>query len=366
MRYNKALRAVFTVILSVALLLGGCGIIPQANIPDMSREQNSPNDTADTSGDTSDEARLPQTETEVCTSDTTEDEASSDALLPTTAPYTLAWISDTQHYSASYPEIYLSMTDWIVKNKEERNIKAVVHTGDVVDTYGRDKQWDNAASAMSRLDGAIPYVVLAGNHDVGANSGELDYTRFSACYGKASAFGEQESTLWYKDGESRALLLDVGGTGYIILALGWGADEAAFSWANDVLSQYRDRIAILATHKYLRADLSVSTNGKLLFENVVKPNPNIRLVLCGHNHGAGRIATEIDDDGDGTTDRTVWQLIANYQDEANGGNGFIRLLTIDEEKGSLSVKTYSPYTDTYNCLSAEEDEFSLYIEDWFR
>lgn len=289
----------------------------------------------------------------------------SDPSAPEREAYTFAWISDTQIYSASYPDIFTEMTAWVADNSASLGIRALFHTGDVVDSRSKPQQWINARSAMSLLDGKLPYTVLAGNHDVGANAGDYDYSQFLADYGESSPCGAQTSMLWYKGGESRALLLDIGSKGYIILAIGWGADDAAFAWANSVLAEHRDRIAVLTTHSYLHIDATVGSNGMLLFDDIVKTNPNVKLVLCGHNHSAARVAAEIDDNGDGTPDRRVWQLLADYQAETNGGNGFIRLLQIDENSGLLSVKTYSPHTDSYNCLDESEDEFTLDISDWF-
>lgn len=44
-------------------------------------------------------------------------------------------------------------------------------------------------------------------------------------------------------------------------------------------------------------------------------------------------------------------MLANYQGGVEGtekgGNGFMRLITIDPGNSSISVKTYSPYVDKY-------------------
>ena len=57
----------------------------------------------------------------------------------------------------------------------------------------------------------------------------------------------------------------------------------------------------------------------------------------------------LDDDGDGQEDRTVYQIIANYQREGDlGGSGYIRFLRIDEEAGLLRMYSYSPVLDDFN------------------
>ncbi len=278
--------------------------------------------------------------------------------------YTFVWMSDTQYYSASYPEIFCAMTKWVADNKNSRNIKAVFHTGDLVDDESDSTQWNNAVTAMSLLNGAVPYTVLAGNNDVSTNDSGDDYTEYLKYFGQAG--GSSGSIMRYKDGEAMALLLEAGTEKYVVLAIGWDADSKELSWADEILAQYADRVAIVTTHDYMKSDGSLSSNGENIFREIVRPNANVRLVLCGHKYSAARRTTEIDDNGDGTADRTVWQLLADYQNSTKGGDGYLRLLTVDEDEKTLSVKTYSPYLDQYNCFSASEDEFVLSIADWWQ
>jgi len=290
--------------------------------------------------------------------------AMSQSAADTAAPggaYTFVWMSDTQYYSASYPEIFSSMTEWIAGNEAEQNIKAVFHTGDLTDDGADSAQWENAVSAMSTLSGVVPYTVLAGNKDVSIGGSDSDYSAFLKYFGACGG----GSVLRDGSGEAMALLLEAGATKYVVLALGWNADDGALSWANGVLAEYPDRVAIVTTHDYLDKKAELSENGERIYREIVEPNANVRLVLCGHKYCAARRTTEIDDDGDGAADRTVYQLIADYQNGENGGDGFMRLLTVDEAAKTLTVRTYSPYMDKYDCFSADEDEFTLSIADWW-
>jgi hypothetical protein len=72
-------------------------------------------------------------------------------------------------------------------------------------------------------------------------------------------------------------------------------------------------------------------------------------------------AVQLDDNLDGTPDRTVYQLVADYQDAPKSGSGYLELLTFDSTERTISVKTYSPYFDDYNCYEdkAELEEFVL-------
>lgn len=127
--------------------------------------------------------------------------------------------------------------------------------------------------------------------------------------------------------------------------MGYGTGDEGIAWTNSLLAQYPDRYAILGVHSYMHETGVLTTLGKGIYQQIVVPNPNVRLVVCGHHHAAGRKATELDDDGDGKPDRTVYQMLADYQDAGQGGGGFMRLLTFDKAANRLRVRTYSPYLD---------------------
>ncbi len=282
------------------------------------------------------------------------------------APYTFVWMSDTQVYSESLPEVYKAMTMWIAENADRKNIKFVFHTGDVVNQSDDAKQWQNADMAMGYLDKTVPYSILAGNHDL-TDSGD-PYGQFLEYFGK-SRFAGRDVMWYFRDGEASAQIIDTGSRKYLALALGFQPKEEVIDWANGILKEYQELPAILTTHDYLNVDGTRSDTGNRLFDEIVRKNPNVYLVLCGHNHEVSYCRDELDDDGDGRMDRTVDQLLADYQETPNGGNGFMRLLTIDEKKKELEVSAYSPYLDQYNYFSETEypgkDHFKIDISDWF-
>lgn len=55
----------------------------------------------------------------------------------------------------------------------------------------------------------------------------------------------------------------------------------------------------------------------------------------------------------------VCQLLANYQNgvigSENGGNGYLRILDVDACGGRVSVRSYSPYLDTF--LTEPDQQF---------
>ena len=88
-----------------------------------------------------------------------------------------------------------------------------------------------------------------------------------------------------------------------------GDETNARQWMNKVLQRYSDHVAILLFHGYIAEDGRYTVVGKNMFENVVKPNPNVRLVLCGHVCGTGHRAEDIDDTGDGVPDGSVENFV---------------------------------------------------------
>lgn len=280
----------------------------------------------------------------------------------TATDYTLVWMSDTQYYSESYPHIYKRMVDWIAENKESLNIPYVFHTGDLVDVATDDQQWAYADEYMGVLENAaIPYGVLAGNHDVDHKTN--DYTQFSRYFGEQrfadqSYYGES-----YKDNRGHYDLISANGNDFIMMYMGWGVDEEGIQWMNDVLKQYPDRMAILNFHEYLLVSGNRSPIGNEIYEKVIVPNKNVIATLSGHYHDSETLIDEIDDNGDGTPDRKVYQMLADYQGGPEGGQGYLRLLHVNQADNKIYVKTYSPYLDDYNFYDPEQypgkDEFVI-------
>ena len=279
--------------------------------------------------------------------------------------YTFVWMSDTQYYSMTYPYIFDTQTQWIANNKEALKIKYVFHTGDLVEESFKDDQWKHADQYMKTLENAnVPYGVLAGNHDVDHKTS--DYTQFYKYFG-ASRFTDKtyygES---YKNNRGHYDLISANGNDYLMVYLGWGVDEDGIAWMNHVLAEHPDRKAILSFHEYLMASGSRHPNGEKIYKEVVLKNPNVIAVLSGHYHESQTIVDEIDDNRDGKPDRKVYQMLADYQAGPEGGQGYMRLLHIDQDNNRIIVNTYSPYLKDYNFYNTDvypgKDEFVMDLD----
>ncbi|MGN0714801.1 MAG: metallophosphoesterase [Anaerovoracaceae bacterium] len=275
----------------------------------------------------------------------------------------LAWITDTQFYT-EYPdlrdgEFYLKMTTWLKEQYEAGNISYVAHTGDIVNTRNREDESQLASAVQAVLDDAgVPNGVVSGNHDVGSSLSDLDYTLYKKYFGASRYMG----TEWYggsfDNNTNHYDLITVGGNDMIILYLGMGkeATDETVAWANEVLQKYSHRTAIIALHQYLDANgtLLSASRATDIIQKIIRPNENVSMVICGHMHAEAKRLNLIENSG-----RIVVEILADYQGENNGGDGFLRLMTF--QNGKMINRTYSPITGEENILGAQE-AFSVPVQ----
>ena len=82
---------------------------------------------------------------------------------PNEYAYSIAVLPDTQKI-LNYPSGFVKMFDWLLAEKDERNIKFVLNLGDMTDQSQSD-EWTLVKEQHDRLNDQIPYNVLQGNHD---------------------------------------------------------------------------------------------------------------------------------------------------------------------------------------------------------
>lgn len=259
--------------------------------------------------------------------------------------FTFIALPDTQFYSKTYPNIFTSQTQWIADNAEKYQIKHVFHLGDI--TNGNTEvEWENASASLSILDdNQVSYSVLRGNHD----SSVLYYDQ----YFPVSNFSDKPEWGGYCEdignNDCNYQLMSIKNVDYIFLNISYfgfytGKNKTkVVSWANMILSQYSNRIAILVTHSYLKEDGTYTTEGKYMWDNIIKVNSNVRVVLCGHMHSP--VDSEELKIVQNNAGYTVYQIHSDYQERANGGNGWLKVLQIFGD--NLYVMTYSPYLDQW-------------------
>ena len=259
--------------------------------------------------------------------------------------FTVIGIPDTQNYSQSFPEIFRAQTQWVSEQQVARDIQFVSHYGDVVNCGDKLDQWANAKSALDLLDATdIPWGVSAGNHDIKPYCGGDDAyipQFFAERYGPTKWEDEPYFLECSPSGMSNAQIFSAGGWDFLWLHLECDVPTREMVWAQSILDQHRDRVAVLTTHRYMQdaedytAGVPVVPSGRFpdiwytfegiyadggnraedIFRWLVRRNPSICMVNCGHFHEEFRqISTNVNG-------LPVHEVLADYQDDPNGVMG---------------------------------------------
>ncbi len=261
--------------------------------------------------------------------------------------FTIIALPDTQFYSSTYPATFQAQTNWIVNNRVARNIVYLTGEGDVVNS-ATDAEYVNADAAYDLLENpittglpqGIPFGVPVGNHD------SPPYTLFNTYFGTSRFSGKSFYGGSYSTGyQNHYDLFSASGMDFIVLSLEYnaGANSAIMTWANGVLAANASRRAIVVTHSLLQAGTAWpspapwSADGGTTIFPALSANPNLFLMLCGHNHGTGRRHELVGS-------RYIDVLLADYQSDANGGDGYLRTMEFSPANNVIRVKTYSPTT----------------------
>ncbi|GAA4373585.1 Ig-like domain repeat protein [Nocardioides caricicola] len=331
---------------------------------------------------------------------------------------------------ALWAAAYRNTTEWVAQNAEERKIAYTAHTGDIIENDyhnplatgvdgqllrpGLDeqvrKELEVSSGFQAVLDShGVVNQVIAGNHDNQLGSETGPDSRFSQTFSPERYY--QASRLWPdgaeyhtwdeetapdgtvttpgRDSQNNYVLFSAGGLDFVAVGLSYGVSPAEARWADSVFDRFHDRNGILLSHDYLvpsknkdgRGAAFSNPDGSLLYKQVVESNPNVFLVLAGHEHG---VATNLKTRIGATVAHNVVELLADYQfytvsagqlwpDRVDGsgnvdvdGNGtvdhkatdrlqlgasFLRLMQIDVERGEMSVDTYSPFLDEFGATS---------------
>jgi hypothetical protein len=249
--------------------------------------------------------------------------------------FSLVILPDLQNMSQYYPAVELSMTQWVVDNQTANNIVFVTSVGDIVNTSTSATQYAAADAAFDLLDPAgVPYSVGPGNHDMGSSSLYETYFGVSRFTGKSWYGGHYGA-----DNMNNFSLFSASGNDFIVINLQYSPTTAILNWADSLLKAYSGRRGIVEEHDILNIDNSWANQ---VAYTALKDNPNLFLMLCGHMHSSSDGAAyraESGDDG-----HTIHIVMADYQDFASGGNGFLRILRFSPVNDLIYMTTYSPYT----------------------
>lgn len=144
---------------------------------------------------------------------------------------------------------------------------------------------------------------------------------------------------------------------FIVINLGWEPNIEEINWADKILKTYNNHRAIIVSHYILtnKDTNDFSTQGKQIY-NTLKDNPNLFLMLSGHEQGQNH-RTDIYNFKTSETKKTsvIHSLLSDFT-LRGGGNGWLQILKFLPKENKINIKTYSTFIDKY-----EVDENSEFI-----
>ncbi|MGD9503462.1 MAG: 5'-nucleotidase C-terminal domain-containing protein [Syntrophobacteraceae bacterium] len=247
-------------------------------------------------------------------------------------PFTIAALPDTQFYAEDELIEFNKQIDWVLANAASENIVFVTHLGDVVDNGSDSAQWAFAMNALTPLlqQEELPFSIVRGNHD--------DPTYFLKNIKLATTLTKSWTVAASPSGLTQAQLFTVQGAQFLHIGFQKDPADDELAWANDLLaeSKMQGLPVIVSTHDYINGS-GRSATGKIMWEKFVKDNPMVFMVLNGHTHTEYALVSHDE------ANRPVYQMLSDYQDRDFGGQGLMRLITIDPAQSKILVKTFSPY-----------------------
>jgi len=272
--------------------------------------------------------------------------------------FTIVVLPDTQGYtnangSTTRAQTFKQQTQWIKNNIAAQNIVFVTHEGDVVQNGAQyPAEWQRADAAMNVLDGVVPYSVVIGNRDFDEpNNFAGSTSSYDQYFGPQRYIGRP----WFggasPNGRNTYQIFNGSGWRFLHLALEYEAPTAAIRWAQQVLDGHPGVPTIVTTHAYQSdttdgrsAPARYNNNGDQIWKKLIKRNAQIFMVLNGHFCTIDGERNQVSTNDAG---QPVWEMVANYQAYANGGDGYLRLLHFEPALNRIRVETYSPTRNSF-------------------
>jgi len=276
---------------------------------------------------------------------------------------------DPQNETQFHPQVLNSQTQWIVNNQKALNIQMVLSEGDNINDGASTAQLQNLDAAFRLLDNAgIPYLLAIGNHDYNGFSPKTsrNLNGFNQWFGPSRFEGKAFFKGNFPTGSNANSygVLTINGQQYLFITLEYRPTSASMDWVESVLAANPDKEAIIVDHSFVlknnkREDAcddqdmpASNATGQAVWMRLRKYK-NVIMFLSGHfTGGSGAHRADLGDNGN-----LVNQMFADYQDFANGGNGWLRILTFHPVNNSISVQTYSPFLNQF--MTDTSNQFTL-------
>lgn len=273
--------------------------------------------------------------------------------------YSMVLVPDTHFWEGASVAKRSAIFDYVIKNKESKNIKYVIGVGDMT-SNGQKGEWPLVKQEYSRLDKAgIPYSVVRGNHDT-----IRDSSYFNNVFGPGTAYYEyvEENGGFCKEGTSinTYICFKAGDVDYLMLNLDFGIKSKELTWANKVIASHPNHRVIVVIHAWLGSDgkiLNASSYGapSMYDPNFFNPDyiwgkclsrhENVDMIVSGHTHSDQILTTPIV----GKNGNVVHQVLVNNQcsPEHFKGLGNIAIMNFTADGRFASVAYYATVHDKY-------------------
>ena len=310
-------------------------------------------------------------------------------VTPFDAPegsWTIAVFPDSQSLTRLDPDVFVRQAAWVAAHRQSHDIRFVIHLGDITDNNLPD-QWRNAKKAMDVIKQAgVPYSLLPGNHDLGANGKCLDRTTLLNDLFSPADYANSGGVIYFEAGklENTAHTFKTPHGDFLVVSLEFGPRNEVIAWADKLVAGYPAHTVIVATHAYMYSDetrydfgkfgkdqtwnpntygvakLAEVNDAEAMWQKLLSRHSNIRFMLSGHvlNDGAARLASP------GKDGKVIHQILSNYQmgvkpDRPFHGGGYFRLMQFLPDKKTVRVKTYSPWLDKW--FTDDQQQFEVLV-----
>ncbi|MBP3412499.1 MAG: metallophosphoesterase, partial [Oscillospiraceae bacterium] len=298
--------------------------------------------------------------------------APSEKAAVTDFDYTFAVVGDTQKITEAdtlnNTKNLNKLYDWILSQKDSKNIQYVMGLGDITENGAVEAEWKLALNAVNKLNGKIPYSLVRGNHDKS--------NAFNKYFGDPSLTGYSSSLEGSYDGKLdnawRTVTVGTEQIPYLIMGLDFGPTDGVLDWASSVIEAHPDHNVIITTHAYLLSDGSHlsstatvaptasnanANNGDMMWEKLVKKHENISMVICGHVPCAQIMVRQ--DTGDHGNE--VTQILIDPQNvDTMIPTGSVALFHFSRDGRRVQVEYYSTLQEKYY-LSTNQFEVNVHV-----
>lgn len=267
------------------------------------------------------------------------------------AAFSFAFVGDTQIVAYKEPEKLDVIYDYIIANKDTKNIKFVAGLGDITDK-SEAFEWDAAIKAIRQMDGVLPYSLIRGNHD------EMLFFRKAVEY---DSYVNQLEGMHNDTVFNTYQTVRIGTLNYLFLCLDHGPTDEALAWACKVVEDHPKHNVIVTTHGYinkagqlLTPDTTTippsTTNGindaPAIWDQLVRKYENIVMVVCGHIGTAPEIVSY---EVTGDHGNKIQQVLVNPQrvDRYYKLAGMVALFHFSADGKQVQVENYATLLDQH-------------------